>query len=271
MNKYKLKKIIEETIIEYIAEEVKNRFIRERKKAIVIFTGASIGFKQSIESLQSLIKDDWKLEIVLTKGAERALTAELIKKLLPIEEVFTDDRKIDIEKMIAENNFILIPSLTIKTASKIANCISDNLATSLITRFITAGRPVIAAINGCCPENEERIKMGFTPTESYKARLIENMELMRSYGIDLTISENLYTKTNKVLLRTHRISGREEKTKPPIESTSINIESRVITRSTIIENSIYKMLNLREDSIITNLAIEEAQKRKIKLKKVSRW
>lgn len=271
MNRYNIKEIIEKTLIEYIAEEVKNRFISKNKKAIVIFTGASIGFTESIKSLRLLIEDGWKLEVVLSKGAERALTVDLIKDLLFIEEVFTDDNIIDVEKILSENNFILIPSLTIKTASKIANCISDNLPTNLISRFITTGRPVIAAINGCCPDNEERINMGFTPTESYKAKLRQNMETMRSYGIDLTLSENLYRKTNKIFLRTLGISETKEIKESFGNNKSIDIQSRVITRSTILDYSIYDVLNLRDDSIITDLAKEEANKRNINLIKVSRW
>ncbi|MBU5437538.1 hypothetical protein KQI42_05940 [Tissierella sp. MSJ-40] len=269
MNKLDIKKIVEEVLVEYIAEKVIEKLIERKKRAIVIFTGASIGFNQSIKSLQSLKRDGWDFEIVMSKGAERALTVNLIKELLSVDNVITEDFSFNMEKLLEENNFIIVPTLTVKTTSKIANCIIDNPTTSIISRFIMNGRPVIASINGCCPDNEERNKFGFSPTESYKIKLRENIEAIKSYGVSLTISENLDKKTNEMFFRTYGIPQLGESKKLSIKDNKvINIESKVITRSTILDNSIYNVINLRKDVIITDLAKEEAEKRNIRLIKM---
>lgn len=265
MKRYDLRAIVEETLIEYMAQLVVDKLINRRKKAVVVFTGAGIGFNQSIKSLKLLKEDGWELEIVLSKGAEDALTIDLIKDLLSVEEIVTEDDDSRIGEIFDKNNLMIIPCLTINTASKIANCISDNFVTNLISRYITEGRPIVAAVNGCCPDNEERNKMGFSPTESYKSRLRENINTMREYGIHITIGENLYTKTSRIFSKPY---GRLQSTKA--EKSSINpkvsnIESRVITRTTILENAMYDVLNLRRDSIITDLAREEAERHNIHL------
>lgn len=265
MNKYDMKKIVEETLIEYIAEKVAERLININKKAIVIFTGASIGFSQSIESLRSLQSDGWELEVILSKGAEKALTVDLIKDLLQVDNVITEDKNIDTERLLSRNKLMLVPALTINTASKIANCISDNLVTNLISRFIMEGKPIIASINGCCPDNKERHEMGFLATEAYKARLRQNIETMREFGINLTISENLYVKTNRIFLRQFNMSESKSTKDTFLKTKAVNINSRVVTQSTILENAMFDTLNLRKDSIITDLAKEEAKRRKIKL------
>ena len=41
------------------------------------------------------------------------------------------------------------------SAAKIANCISDTLVTNIVSKALMSGRPVVASINGCCPDNEE--------------------------------------------------------------------------------------------------------------------
>ena len=70
-------------------------------------------------------QNGWQFKVVISKADEDILTEDLIKKSLNIESVIKEDDKPDIKELLDQNNLIIIPSLTINTASKIANCISD--------------------------------------------------------------------------------------------------------------------------------------------------
>ena len=48
--------------------------------------------------------------------------------------------------IVDDSQFVIIPSLTINTAAKVANCISDNLLTNMISRAMATGKPIVAAM-----------------------------------------------------------------------------------------------------------------------------
>ena len=55
-----------EILVQKVVEEVIRRIKNQPKKAVVFFTGAGIGFKQSMDSLVKLQKDGWQLKVVLS-------------------------------------------------------------------------------------------------------------------------------------------------------------------------------------------------------------
>lgn len=266
-----IEKTVEEVLIEYISKEIVRRLVDRNKKAIVLFTGAAIGFNQSIKSLNELKYQGWKFKIMMTDGAKKALGESLIKQLLPEEDA-------EIEN--GQYNFVIVPTLTINTASKIVNCISDNPVTNIISKAISSQIPVVASINACCPDNEERKAMGFYPTEAYKNKLRSHLECMRSYGINLTTSENLAGKVNKVFMEKYHLpvaeihkdvlsnEEQEQKRLPSVHKGEvIRIDDKVISRSCILNNSNFSIIRINKDSVITALAREEAEKLNIKLMK----
>lgn len=253
-----IQKIIEEILIEYISQEVVNKLMQYNKKALVLFTGASIGFNQSIKALNDLKNQGWKFNIMLSEGAQKVLGEDLIKKLLSDEDA----------GMIDQYNFVIVPTLTINTASKIVNCISDNSVTNIISKAISSRIPVVASINACCPDNEERNAMGFFPTEAYRNKLRSNLDYMRNYGINLTTSENLAQKVNLVYMNKYNLSS--AKTYQNVlenEGKMIKVDDKIISRSCVLNNNNFSVIKINKDSVITALAKEEADKLNIKIMK----
>lgn len=256
--------IIESVVIDYIVEKVIGKILDFNKSALVLFTGASIGFSQSIKALRTLKGEGWKLKVVMTKGAEHALGKTLITDLLSIEDIITDDSPSNVNELMNSYNFIIIPSLTMNTAAKIVNCISDNLVTNIISHSMILGKPIVASINACCPDNVERNAMGFHATEPYRNKLRNNLDLLKSYGIDTTISENLSDKVNRVLEKSCEI--KKPDTGEHIKNHSaIKVDGKVISRSCILNNSNFSVIKVDKNAVVTDLAAEEATKLNIKL------
>jgi flavoprotein len=256
--------IIVNVMIDYIVEKVIDKIMDYNKTALVLFTGASIGFSQSIKALRTLKGEGWKFKVIITKGAENALGKSLLQDLLSIDDVITDDTDANVNKLINDYKFIIIPSLTINTASKIVNCISDNLVTNIISHSMIVGKSIIASTNACCPDNVERNKMGFNATEPYKDKLRNNLDLLRSYGIDTTVSENLADKVNQVLKRSYGIK-KIDTDKPIKNYSAIKVDEKVISRSCILNNSNFSIIKVDKNAVVTDLAAEEAAKLNIKL------
>ena len=275
-----LQNLIQNALIEYIVNKVIEKLEQRQKNTLVLFTGASIGFRQSIESLNKLQQNGWQFKVVISKAAEDVLTEDLIKKSLNIESVIKEDDKPDIKELLDQNNLIIIPSLTINTASKIANCISDTLITNIVSKAMMSGKKIIASLNACCIENEERKSIyGDNVSLAYKNKLKNNLETIKSYEIELTTSENLFYKVEKYSkknLNTNNLvinnqSKDNKKTidlKQPQDKNSlyIKLDKKVISRADVYENRGYNYIFVDKGSLITDLAKEEAKKLNLKIK-----
>lgn len=275
-----LQNLIQNALIEYIVNKVIEKLEQRQKTALVLFTGASIGFRQSIESLNKLQQNGWQFKVVISKAAEDVLTEDLIKKSLNIESVIKEDDKPDIKELLDQNNLIIIPSLTINTASKIANCISDTLITNIVSKAMMSGKKIIASLNACCIENEERKSIyGDNVSLAYKNKLKNNLETIKSYEIELTTSENLFYKVEKYSkknLNTNNfvINNQSKDNKKTIDlkqpqdknSLYIKLDKKVISRADVYENRGYNYIFVDKGSLITDLAKEEAKKLNLKIK-----
>lgn len=61
-----LQNLIQNALIEYIVNKVIEKLEQRQKTTLVLFTGASIGFRQSIESLNKLQKNGWQFKVVIS-------------------------------------------------------------------------------------------------------------------------------------------------------------------------------------------------------------
>jgi hypothetical protein len=280
MNKTEFENALMSTIVEYISDQIVLRYMEACKKAVVLFSGALIGYKDAVPALNELKKDGWKLTAVLSKAAGEVLTEERIRNDIDPEAIFVEGAPVNGRQIIDESQFVIIPELTINTAAKVANCISDNLLTNMISRAMATGKPIIAAIDGCCPDNAVRAKLGFKVTDAYKARMRRNLEDLQSYGIVLTVNANLCHKVNKVYENSFPFpkpgsEGESTQAQPSCsvkmqvvpEGGSIKLDKKVVGRIDIAGCLNCETILVRSDAVITGLAQDEALKRGIRIVK----
>ena len=281
MNRNEFENALMSTIVEYISDQIVLRYMDACKKAAVLFSGALTGYADAVRSLQELKKDGWKLTVVMSKAAGEVLTEERIKNDIGPEAIYVEGAPINGRQIIDDNQFVLVPALTINTAAKVANCISDNLLTNMISRAMATGKPVVAAVDGCCPDNAVRAKLGFKVTDAYKARMRSNLEALQSYGIHLTVDSNLFNKVNKVYTASFDFPSPDSDAKPvqvkaeqaaqpscsgsaaAEEVSSVKLDKKVIGRVDIARNARYKTIIVGADAVVTALASDEACNRGI--------
>ena len=282
MNRVEFENALMSTIIDYISDQVILRYMDACKKATVLFTGALIGYGDAVASLRELKEDGWQLTAVLSKAAAEVITEERIQKDICPDVIYVKGAPVDGRKIVDENALVIIPTLTINTAAKVANCIYDNLITNMIYRAMTAGKPIVAAVDGCCPDNEVRQKLGFKVTEAYKQRLRKNLEDLQAYGIILTVDQRLREKVDrahgasfdfpipssdsKMETGGSRKIAAEIAKQQPFDA-SLKLDKKVIGRVDIAKNARYKTIIVREDAVVTGLAVDEAMNRGIRIVK----
>ncbi|MBQ9156599.1 MAG: flavoprotein [Eubacterium sp.] len=283
MNKTEFENALMSTIVEYISDQIVLRYMDACKQAVVLFSGALIGYQDAVPALNELKKDGWKLTAVLSKAAGEVLTKERISSDIDPDAIYVEGAPVDGRQIIDSHQFVIIPELTINTAAKVANCISDNLLTNMISRAMATGKPIVAAIDGCCPDNQVRAKLGFKVTDAYKARMRRNLEDLRDYGIVLTVNANLCHKVNKVYESSFNFPrpGADKEPVKEVKSgsscnlamqvmpagTSIRLDKKVIGRIDIAQNFNFGTITVRRDAIVTGLARDEAAKRGVKIVK----
>jgi hypothetical protein len=282
MNRVEFENALMSTIVDYISDQVILRYMDACKKATVLFTGALIGYGDAVAALRELKEDGWQLTAVLSKAAAEVITEERIQKDICPDVIYVEGAPVDGRKIVDENALVIIPTLTINTAAKVANCIYDNLITNMIYRAMTAGKPIVAAVDGCCPDNEVRQKLGFKVTDAYKQRLRKNLEDLQAYGIILTVDQKLREKVDRVHCASFDFpipssdskmeTGGSKKIATEIAKqqnfdASLKLDKKVIGRVDIATNARYKTIIVREDAVVTGLAVDEAMNRGIRIVK----
>lgn len=280
MNRNEFENALMSTIVEYISDQIVLRYMDACKKAAVLFSGALIGYADAVRSLNELKKDGWSLTVIMSEAADEVLTKERIQNDIGPDAIYVEGAPVNGRQIIDDNQFVIVPALTINTAAKVANCISDNLLTNMISRAMATGKPIVAAVDGCCPDNEVRAKLGFKVTDAYKARMRSNLEALQSYGIHLTVDNNLFEKVNKVYTASFDFPApdsdekpAQEKAKPaagtscgcskPAETASVKLDKKVIGRVDIAKNARFKTIIVGADAVVTGLAVDEAYNRGI--------
>lgn len=161
---------------ELIRRTIEEILTRPPRRALVLFTGALLGFEASLDGLRRIAADGVELDYVQTPSALRILDQDRIAAV-GMAEVST--------RLVAEHQMLIVPTLTVNTAAKAAHGMADGLATNLLQEFIMANRPIVAVRAAACPDSAE--KQGWFPNmpPGFAAVLRENLDRLASFGVRL--------------------------------------------------------------------------------------
>ncbi|RRD47796.1 flavoprotein [Tessaracoccus sp. OH4464_COT-324] len=214
-----------------------------RPRALVLFTGALLGFDDSLAALRRLT-DAVQLDWTRTPSAERILDEQRIADvgMTPAADSLT-----------TAHDLLIVPTATVNLFAKVAHGIGDCLASNLMAEFIMSNRPVIAVVDGACPDSEA--KRGWFPNmpAAYQAMLHRNLEMIRSFGVTLTPA----TLLDEAVLG-HISPGRSPASEKPAKE-----ELRLVTQATVALAPEGSTLGIAPRAIVTDLARDLAHKRNI--------
>jgi len=184
-----LAQAIFQAILESLADQVVARLRARRQTALVLFTGTDLGLAQAAAAIQTLRREGWTLRLVFSEAAVSLMLPERLRGLGAQADPAGAGPELD--ALLAGCGSVLVPALSVNAAAKVAWGFRDCLASRLLARALELGLPVIAATDGCCPDDPERAISGFRVTDAYRSRLRTNLEALGSYGIRLVSAEAL--------------------------------------------------------------------------------
>lgn len=268
---------IHSIVTEILAERVLQKLLERQKQALVVYTGSNMGIDSGLKCLQALRREDgFTYRVLLTRSAAEMLDVSAIRSALEPEELWVEKPGDSPEALTARYDTILVPALTVNTAAHVASCMADTPAAAIILDGLMRGKNVVVAVDGCCPDNPERIQRGFCMTEALKRKLRENKDALRDFGALLTTSEHLKEAARKAITSFAPVSGaanpesqKRTESRPKAELAAgtfrAALEGRVFSEKYIRSYPNNAVIIVPQKTIITQLASDEARRRGIRI------
>lgn len=215
-------------------------------KLLAAISGGSIGFEQGLGELKKLA-GDFQLQLVLSKNAgeiyEGHTGLAALSSLPPLQEGET----VSLSRLLEDVQGIVIPVLTVNSAAKLAQGISDTLFLNVIIHSLIKGLPVIAARNAADPEDRERKMLtGKNCSPGMLDLAKANLRKLEKMGIRITDAASLAAETRSLILQKTEGAG----SRWPGKRT-------VITEKDISQESIAaKKIFIPEGAILTPLVLD---------------
>ncbi|MDO5066822.1 MAG: flavoprotein [Propionibacteriaceae bacterium] len=159
-----------------------------RPYVLVLFSGALLGFEDALESLRRLTQQGWPLDWNQTPAASRILDQEAIASVGMTAAG---------PELVRSHEALVIPTMTVNLAAKVANGIGDCLASNVMAEFIMTNKPVIASVSGVCPDAPEKRSWFPDMPEGYATMLRTTLGRLASFGVHLAPAKSLDKALNR--------------------------------------------------------------------------
>ena len=242
--------------INSIVEEVIKRLQNLPKTALVIYTGSTTGFEEGIQELKKLKNDGWKIKVLFSQGAQRALNIETVRKSLAVDEIHLENEISHMDPCYGYPDVVVLPTLTQNTAVKIALGIADTTITNILSQGILNGIPIIAAKDGWDPIALSGQSNGKNKANTaYLEKMTGYLKTLESYDIQVVDASSLY----QTILGNNEVHKKVEKHIPENIQQDVS-HKKVISRADVINASGgNKTLLVSRDAIVTAYAKDAAR------------
>ncbi|QNB48009.1 hypothetical protein BR63_18120 [Thermanaerosceptrum fracticalcis] len=151
-----LVKIITREVLKQLqAEEGSRETHSSRPRLLALFTGGSIGFKQSLREMERLAQ--WaQVQVVLSRTASEIYPDEQIFGSFSDLPVIKEGNRVSLHKLLDGVGIVTVPVLTFNSLAKLAVGISDTLILNIVMHCLMSGTPVVAAKNAANLQDQER-------------------------------------------------------------------------------------------------------------------
>lgn len=239
MTETDLRSLIAEILAETLARQARPT---PRTNALVLFSGASLGFEESIAAL-GRARDAVNLDWIQTDSASRILDQAAIEAV-GMTQASTS--------LVVSHELLIVPTLTVNLAAKVVRGIGDCLASNVMAEFIMSGKPVIAVTNAACPDSAD--KQGWFPAipEGYATMLRDNLSRLASFGVRLTTAGRLDRAIERAI---------------GSPSLRVDCELKVISEAVVASFTPNSTVRIGSQSLVTDLAREAAASAQITLER----
>jgi hypothetical protein len=240
-----------------------------RRRILVLFAGASAGWQAGLDAIAVLARDGHQATAVLTSSAAAILGEGKIREV-GANQVILPGVFADAPALVKAHDLVLIPTLSMNLAAKLALGQFDSLLTTLALGALLAGKPVLAVRDGADPDGCGGRVWGATgAAATLRARLSANLKTLESYGIRLVTVDEFVSAVQQ-----HLSAG--TMSAAPAESRALSgvggvpsagpvVAAAVITQADIVHLQEGGLLRIPNGSRLTPLAQETANRLRLEV------
>ena len=175
--------LIAEIVKQVIAEL---RVNTPAQRVLTMFSGASTGFVAGMEAIKSMTAQGHRVTVVFTPSAVNIITEEQARKA-GATDIVLPNQWVDAPSLAQNSDLVLVPTLSINTAARLALGLMDNLITTLVMGALLAGKPVVAIRDGADPYGSGGQIFGATDgvATNLKNKMAQNLSSLTTLGIQL--------------------------------------------------------------------------------------
>lgn len=243
----------------------------KQEYVLVVFTGATAGFVQAFSAIEQLMLSGMQVRIVMSDAAKAIYGDKIDERLLswPTASLLSGETWF-CDLKAAKG--VVVPMLSVSALSKISGLMADSLTTNLILQALFMGKPVVAAIDGCQPGNDDRKQLGLdSGTPALQEALGQRLIKLNDFGCSLVKSGDLGWVSSCLMKNpVQPVMNSENKTttKTAMDTaegggtlTSKMVDTALVRRA-IREK---KAIQLGASGVITPLALELAQQQGLQI------
>lgn len=227
---------LKKAVVDEVLRRLEELSGRDRRRALVVVTGALSDPAEVLSRIEAVGRAGFRVTVLLSKTAGRAFPTDELAKL---GSILADDDE-PAPALVNEADLVVVPWLSLNTASKVANLSCDTPATSVLVLALLLGKPVIACADEFDPQNESNAitrDLASRSPELHQA-IVRLREKLRAYGVRIAL-------------------GREFSTALPQGTHDGRGKRRVVTREDVIKAiNRGEPLKLTPGTILTPLAKE---------------
>lgn len=260
MNEDRLRELIMAALAREAAARVVEKLRRQPRHALVLFSGALLGFDQALASLRQLKEQGFSFQVLFSEQAAAILDQRRIEVELAPSGMAVATMEQAREVMKASYDVLLIPALTVRSAAVLAAMMADTPFTRIVQDALLHQRKIILCVNGCCPDCWAA--HGYAPTPDLAQKMQDNLQKLQDYGLTLTRAADLSRKAIRqtdpiaMPLQAARAEASKRYTQPP---------GHIVSAASVAACPPHSVLRVAQGCLITQLARDAARARGIRI------
>ncbi|MCA9961463.1 MAG: flavoprotein [Chloroflexota bacterium] len=232
------------------------------QRVLMLFSGASTGYVVGMETIQLLTQAHHNLTVFMTASALHVIGEDNVRRA-GAQEIITPQQWVNTPKLVREADMVLLPTLSMNTAARLALGSMDSLFSTLVLGALLADKPVIAVRDGADPYGNGGLVFSETTTgaPALRQKLAAHLQVLADYGVTLVQEEEFVT----AVLRCLQPASQPE---PAPVAKTIHLGAGQAAILTVADLGNYQpgsSLHLPAGTRLTPLAKETAHRRGLRL------
>ena len=176
MERAELERIVREVVAELLA---RRQEAQRPRRVLALFSGASTGYLVGMEAIHGLAAAGHKVTAVLSPAASHVIGVDKVEAA-GAHFVVKPGSWVCAPDVINRSDLILVPTVTMNLAARLAAGLMDSLLSTLILGGLLAGKPVLAVRDGADPYGNGGLVFGEThaTAPALRRQLSRNLETL---------------------------------------------------------------------------------------------